>query len=65
MEKPIIKKIIPFIVGIDLAETWRFLLKDVGINYFFKWLIEVGIIITAVVVSNKIKQRKSVSKNEI
>lgn len=54
-----------WIVGLGFAELWRYLLKDVAIPEFFKWLTGILIIFFVAFIFSKVTSLANKTKESI
>lgn len=65
MKKSKLYNVLFWIVGLGFAELWRYLLKDVAIPEFFKWLTGILIIIFVAFIFSKVTSLINKTKESI
>lgn len=65
MKKSKLYNVLFWIVGLCFAELWRYLLKDVAIPEFFKWLTGILIIIFVAFIFSKVASLANKTKESI
>lgn len=54
-----------WVIGLVMAELWRYLLKNSNIPEFYKWLSGIVIIILVFCTINKVKRLNNTNKDNI
>ncbi|MPM67702.1 hypothetical protein SDC9_114626 [bioreactor metagenome] len=63
MKKSKIYYLLFWVIGLVMAELWRYLLKNSNIPEFYKWLSGIVIIILVFFTINKVKRLNNTNKD--